>query len=129
MQITRDTLFPFSPRTWGWSEVRRDPQPGWRVFPTHVGMVRRRGRVGLCRVRFPHARGDGPHGGCVTASGKEFSPRTWGWSDDMTPTPEQQAVFPTHVGMVRLWHEPSGYFWGFPHARGDGPAGCIPRGV
>ena len=76
---------------------------GWPkfVFPTRVGMVRRRVRNDPRHSRFPHARGDGP---AILAHVEDmdlFSPRAWGWSGKLRALRGYLLVFPTRVGMVR----------------------------
>ena len=71
----------YSPRPWGWPAGERVGARAFIVFPTPVGMARRRWdvrRIGSC---IPHARGDGPrfHAGQVQAG--RYSPRPWGWPD------------------------------------------------
>ncbi len=53
---------------------------------------------------------------------RQFSPRTWGWSDDPDRGASPLGVFPTHVGMVRQRFRRFTGIPRFPHARGDGPA-------
>ncbi len=115
-------LQEFSPRTWGWSGKAVNAFGNSRVFPTHVGMVRRshaHTQSGLC---FPHARGDGPWRDCHPYPRFRFSPRTWGWSAVIERAIGTLYVFPTHVGMVRMSMLGIEPHQGFPHARGDGPS-------
>ncbi len=111
----------FSPRTWGWTAIPATAPITTNVFPTHVGMDRAidEGRVNL--PRFPHARGDGPFYGPVYRWKLEFSPRTWGWTVSHEWGLDTFRVFPTHVGMDRVWIGRRFCGSGFPHARGDGP--------
>ena len=136
----------FSPRSWGWSVFRRQEKGRQgQVFPTLVGMVRRREPGGARQHRFSHARGDDPFG---TGGGNVplvFSPRSWGWSETTIGPLSARLVFPTTVGMVRR----ASRFWlladcfpttvgmvrtsstclaggmSFPHARGDGPIDAL----
>ena len=72
-------------------------------------------------VCFPHARGDGPVGEWFGLINYLFSPRPWGWSDLGSLSVIIFMVFPTPVGMVRLFTSQLRAGRGFPHARGDGP--------
>ena len=111
----------FSPRAWGWSEVRQGWNPRNRVLPTCVGMVREwTGRPDGWRCS-PHVRGDGPIRNSLAHDELPFSPRAWGWSAMSTNRTPHETVLPTCVGMVRiqpprLWARASS-----PHVRGDGP--------
>ncbi len=50
----------FSPRAWGWSELKGTDFEGEPVLPTCVGMVRSKvASTASCRSS-PHVRGDGP---------------------------------------------------------------------
>ena len=111
----------FSPRPWGWSVVSAISDRRMPVFPTPVGMVRKREPSARLGMRFPHARGDGPHSACGTPPVSAFSPRPWGWSVILKQHPDRANVFPTPVGMVRVHRSYNGGRTRFPHARGDGP--------
>ncbi len=69
-----------SPRTWGWTVGLIAAKTRIVVFPTHVGIDRRRKLALLPRRRVPHARGDGPEGMTWLQSVELCSPRTWGWT-------------------------------------------------
>src|SRR5208337_3626779 len=59
----RNAYYPFgsfSPRAWGWSDLRQRPLRLRRVLPTRVGMVRPTAACRFREARSPHARGDGP---------------------------------------------------------------------
>ena len=113
--------FMFSPHTWGCSA----PSPGSRVrsvvFPTHVGMFRGEGGRLQAVLRFPHTRGDVPAARGGLGALIEFSPHTWGCSDAATLAISMRAVFPTHVGMFRLFRLSGSVQYSFPHTRGDVP--------
>ncbi len=112
----------FSPRTWGWSVQSVDERRPVSVFPTDVGMVRFPAAWRASRDSFPHGRGDGPVNVQPSFRKLQFSPRTWGWSEDETVAVTHVDVFPTDVGMVRRPGTPSSRSSRFPHGRGDGPA-------
>ncbi len=93
----------FSPRAWGWTvgDVALVVQDV--VFPTRVGMDRRVGvQVGHGQG-FPHARGDGPPVYSVITGASAFSPRAWGWTVGTQHGSRNRVVFPTRVGMDRIW--------------------------
>ncbi len=73
-------VYGFSPRAWGWSDFVVIRVSGRGVLPTRVGMVRVRCGVLRARLRFPHARGDGPASTVSSLPVLRFSPRAWGWS-------------------------------------------------
>ncbi len=91
------------------------------VFPTPVGMVRSAGLGITLFYRFSHARGDGPALIRNPPTASPFFPRPWGWSVPEAPGRGRRAVFPTPVGMVRVWVTVLLSPLSFPHARGDGP--------
>ena len=76
------TNFQFSPRAWGWTEVKLRRVEANPVFPTRVGVDRRKLREWPTLRRFPHARGGGPCVPCARAGGA--------------------GVFPTRVGVDRI---------------------------
>jgi len=94
---------------------------GWAVFPTPVGMVPMSEQESASGASFPHARGDGPSRCASARSPYRFSPRPWGWSDCSILDVHKAGVFPTPVGMVRLYRTFCRTLYCFPHARGDGP--------
>ena len=95
----------FSPPAWGWSAIALASSRLMPVFPTRVGMVRRRRGSGPGRWRFPHPRGDGPRRSGCRAVRRRFSPPAWGWSDRHAPSLFNRSCF--------------------PHPRGDGPANRV----
>ena len=94
----------YSPRTWGWTVNTLRMLHKWVVFPTHVGMDRRRRRGHPPRARIPHARGDGPPRAALSVPAPMYSPRTWGWTEAGSSGGRPYYVFPTHVGMDRRGH-------------------------
>ena len=94
----------FSPLAWGWSIFKILVHHPLQVFPTRVGMVRRRSKLSRRLSSFPHSRGDGPLGNDKVSGQpplRSFSPLAWGWSDKTFVVTKQNGVFPTRVGMVR----------------------------
>jgi len=91
----------FSPRTWGWTALNMLKTGDMLIFPTHVGMDRRKKSKAVSYDHFPHARGDGPNIGGLNCPYERFSPRTWGWTALKYALAERLAIFPTHVGMDR----------------------------
>ena len=84
-------------------------------------MVRESRGFGRGRRCFPHSRGDGPIPWSVVVSSPEFSPLAWGWSDVFHGSGVKASVFPTRVGMVRIFWPTGSSGFRFPHSRGDGP--------
>ena len=58
----------------------------------------------------------------VQLESQRFSPHPWGWTENLVHGPGDLRVFPTPVGMDRLWASRLLSALGFPHTRGDGPA-------
>ncbi len=125
-----------SPRAWGSTERTVDVSGRSPVFPTPVGVDRRRFHPTAARRGVPHARGGGPPPGPPAAWGNGCSPRAWGWTVDRGRMGTGDHVFPTRVGVDRGVRRlrPGGPR--VPHARGGGPArlladprngGCSPR--
>ena len=114
-------LRQFSPHAWGWSELFAVITAGTPVFPTCVGMVRRKRCFVYQTSSFPHMRGDGPRLPISVYSALGFSPHAWGWSAIPLLGLSNMRVFPTCVGMVRRKDNINLQRKGFPHMRGDGP--------
>ena len=110
-----------SPHAWGWSDIRRTRRPGRGVFPTRVGMVRRRRRRSGGMRCLPHTRGDGPALSLPVNHTGVSSPHAWGWSGSQITSGAFSGVFPTRVGMVRIRCRSSRSWRCLPHTRGDGP--------
>jgi len=115
-------LCGYSPRTWGWTAAGRAGPAGADVFPTHVGMDRRRRRIFPLATGIPHARGDGPDARVVVRKRLWYSPRTWGWTEKRALEAACVEVFPTHVGMDPHRRPAYNHPLSIPHARGDGPS-------
>jgi len=111
----------FSPPAWGWSAMKSAGDNPQAVFPTRVGMVRRRSDDFPQGKRFPHPRGDGPYSMTSARTSLWFSPPAWGWSDAGAGIRGGAEVFPTRVGMVRVNQFTIHRSPCFPHPRGDGP--------
>ncbi len=73
----------FSPREWGCSEGEEIEIDDEELFPTRVGMFRRRAVSRPCWRPFPHASGDVPPGLTVAGVIINFSPREWGCSGSL----------------------------------------------
>jgi hypothetical protein len=112
----------FSPRTWGCSVRSLVFRQMDCVFPTHVGMFRKKTMSDFDDLGFPHARGDVPRPCRAGKRRLPFSPRTWGCSVLCTRGDHGFMVFPTHVGMFRRDWSHIQLDGSFPHARGDVPA-------
>ncbi len=114
-------LCPCSPLAWGWSGSSRLHTSGSRVFPTRVGMVRRRSTASPPPTCVPHSRGDGPGSAGSAGCGPTCSPLAWGWSGRSRGSFLPLFVFPTRVGMVRWCGPGRAPRPSVPHSRGDGP--------
>ncbi len=95
------------------------------VFPTPVGVVRRRAWQLPTRIGLPHARGGGPRPEAPVPIRIRSSPRPWGWSADQLDQLPLRLVFPTPVGVVRFELGIGPQRQRLPHTRGGGP----PRGT
>ena len=112
-----------SPHPWGWPASPRKSNDPQSDFPTPVGMARKnRGRRNHAN-RFPHTRGDGPDSDLTAFYLLAISPHPWGWPDLFRPPRRRLLDFPTPVGMARAQGDVHSDRGGFPHTRGDGPAG------
>ena len=110
-----------SPRTRGWSGPGAC-RPGHRgLLPAHAGMVPARCRAGQQTASAPRARGDGPTANVREVVLRYCSPRTRGWSQDLSCLGLGVPLLPAHAGMVpaRVRSRPVGV--PAPRARGDGP--------
>jgi len=96
----------FSPRAWGCSFEPFDPTYPPAVFPTRVGMFRASSICCAAQYGFPHARGDVPIRARNEALDCRFSPRAWGCSGVLPDHHSLSPVFPTRVGMFRMWNLP-----------------------
>ena len=92
----------FSPHAWGWTGVNLVDPFAPRVFPTRVGVDRRRRQKRAYSTCFPHTRGGGPYRD--------------------TPLAPSIVVFPTRVGVDRERPSPLTGRRRFPHTRGGGPS-------
>ena len=98
-----------------------------QVFPTRVGMFRGSRSRPFSWSCFPHTRGDVPNGVPVKRVAWMFSPHAWGCSEARRQASADAPVFPTRVGMFRIWEYQDGCCTRFPHTRGDVPT-LNPRG-
>ncbi len=118
-----------SPRAWGWPVIQHPASLVPADFPTRVGMARRLATGSSWPIRFPHARGDGPHPAFLHGCMRGISPRAWGWPAMSHGYGTLDLDFPTRVGMARVRRLRSRLWPRFPHARGDGPSPACGRGV
>ena len=125
-----------SPRTRGWSPRPPRPLLPGGVLPAHAGMVPWRGRPPALAASAPRARGDGPGPAGSGLGSGQCSPRTRGWSLQMSDSANAAWVLPAHAGMVPGRRARSPGRRCAPRARGDGPHGsslkdavvrCSPR--
>ena len=114
--------YGFSPHTWGCSVIFYLNRPMMGLFPTHVGMFRRARWKPQSRSTFPHTRGDVPPDWFFELDFYHFSPHTWGCSAAILEERSLGDLFPTHVGMFRVYYPIREFNSSFPHTRGDVPA-------
>ena len=110
-----------SPREWGWTDLSEHLTGARHVFPTRVGMDRRRRAAMRPSACVPHASGDGPTIALTRRMTHPCSPREWGWTVWVDPAEVTPTVFPTRVGMDRSRHREPIQRTRVPHASGDGP--------
>ena len=122
MFITYQLRKKFSPRMWGWSFLPHHKNSKRPVFPTYVGMIRNAYNFKRNFGSFPHVCGDDP--GYTGRNGVYygFSPRMWGWSVHTQDKHIYFPVFPTYVGMIRLYLRRLRIILCFPHVCGDDPS-------
>ena len=111
----------FSPHTWGCSDQVAAIDGACPLFPTHVGMFRKRIMPYGNWRPFPHTRGDVPWPRREARQAGTFSPHTWGCSDGYRDLRWREPLFPTHVGMFRGTRRLRAFREAFPHTRGDVP--------
>src|ERR1035438_6760023 len=114
-------LLGYSPPAWGWSGSAQLRRKHTMVFPTRVGMVRRKQKSQYAGGGIPHPRGDGPALLRNPQYGGVYSPPAWGWSAVVGRAARRCRVFPTRVGMVRARRPSVPSIRRIPHPRGDGP--------
>ena len=107
-----------SPRTWGCFHSRTSSPCASSVFPTHVGVFPRYPSSASLKVCLPHARGGVSKTKAWTYPPKMSSPRTWGCFLHGLVHGDCDAVFPTHVGVFRIFSLRGCHLVGLPHARG-----------
>ena len=110
-----------SPREWGCSAEKAGCACRQRIFPTRVGMFRRRAVRIIIDLDLPHASGDVPFPRCTPKSLSPSSPREWGCSGGENVLLEISAIFPTRVGMFRINGVVHQLPVDLPHASGDVP--------
>ncbi len=71
------------------------------VFPTRVGVDRRKAPMYSRCPCVPHARGGGPQPDGTHRWFAMCSPRAWGWTDAQEEDLHEEHVFPTRVGVDR----------------------------
>ena len=96
------SLVTYSPRGWGWTGLGYLHSRNSRVFPTRVGMDRTNCADARMGTSIPHAGGDGPQAVKLERQHKAYSPRGWGWTEDLIIVINTLDVFPTRVGMDRM---------------------------
>ena len=114
-----------SPRSWGCFCWRRHPGPGWRVFPTLVGVFLLGQKARTIWSGLPHARGGVSSYRPTSSNARRSSPRSWGCFCHGQGRPDGIPVFPTLVGVFLRLGIALAPLVGLPHARG-GVSTCSP---
>ena len=123
-------------RMWGLREWTLDVDGAFVMFPTHVGIARRRERPSAMRRNVPYACGDCAAMSSVGRRVKGCSLRMWGLRGHYETVAEHAAMFPTHVGIARQEAYPPRQPRDVPYACGDcacarrsarGPPACSLR--
>ena len=117
----RELVFFFSPRMWGCSVISSFKYTRPPLFPTYVGMFREHCFFVLNSCAFPHVCGDVPWRFDADFWFGIFSPRMWGCSVNPSHASMASSLFPTYVGMFRIYRRYSGKENSFPHVCGDVP--------
>ena len=113
----------FTPHAWGCTAPTEAALAAREVYPTRVGMHRRRrGRL-VAVSRLPHTRGDAPRLGKPGRIPLAFTPHAWGCTDVDPEFPAPDDVYPTRVGMHRRSSPRPARRACLPHTRGDAPPG------
>ena len=115
-----------SPPAWGWTGRGHDSPTLQEVFPTCVGMDRLTFSASRNPECVPHLRGDGPPDLLRKREPGMCSPPAWGWTVDALFFLTGGRVFPTCVGMDRIYEHPHHQRHRVPHLRGDGPKYSTP---
>ena len=89
------------------------------MFPTHVGIARRTRTCGCWIRHVPYACGDCAGVGCPCGCPCECSLRMWGLRARGRHVLRTVAMFPTHVGIARLFTARATACTNVPYACGD----------
>ncbi len=111
---------PPHPRGWTHADDRRRR---YRLAsPAPAGMDPKLGHPSDRRIRFPRARGDGPHIRTIREQHRALPPRPRGWTPSRGASSWHSCASPAPAGMDPAPLLRSCSFAGFPRARGDGPS-------
>ena len=111
-----------SPRTRGWTPLRKRRARSARGFPAHAGMDPTLPGKRRPLPWLPRARGDGPELTAIYLLEAGASPRTRGWTILVARRRPRARGFPAHAGMDPGLKFRANVYVGLPRARGDGPA-------
>ena len=115
------------PRPRGWALPALDRSRHLRGSPAPAGMGPSSSSQVGSPVRFPRARGDGPHAAIKRWILAAVPPRPRGWALLLSISWSYGAGSPAPAGMGRRRDSHLGLDVGFPRARGDGPLSLCPR--
>ena len=110
-----------SPRSRGWTPLRRRDLLTVQGFPALAGMDPPAGPGARPPSRIPRARGDGPPLYVDEPDPKKDSPRSRGWTQPLAGRGGRVMGFPALAGMDRRQRWVRERCVGIPRARGDGP--------
>ena len=110
-----------SPHLWGWTVIAWGRGLENWVFPTSVGMNRATMENTPSSIGVPHICGDEPPNHRVLTFKTRCSPHLWGWTDNEISSRKNEIVFPTSVGMNRVYRCIVCIVWSVPHICGDEP--------
>ena len=111
-----------SPRSRGWTRNRGSRCRDLRGFPALAGMDPRAAQARARETWIPRARGDGPAPSAATRPVTMDSPRSRGWTPEISAAPDHADGFPALAGMDPGARRRSCAGAWIPRARGDGPA-------
>ena len=107
-----------SPRPWGCFRPSGSAKRTLSVFPTPVGVFRKRSVIYAVFIRLPHARGGVSPTMARTLSMGLSSPRPWGCFRAGALVSRPKRVFPTPVGVFLPTNPAKDGPRSLPHARG-----------
>ena len=106
-------------RMWGLRVPAASPDAELTMFPTHVGIARRRAGRRVHGFDVPYACGDCAEPSMARRRRNACSLRMWGLRGTLGAGQEHLGMFPTHVGIARRPGRPGPADFHVPYACGD----------